>query len=82
MEWMYFWSKFAVLLPDYLLFQRKWFLYKGYSSGNFQWKLMREGGQRSISRKEKYGEFFQWKSWSSEMCEHVTVKGRSTRLFL
>jgi len=40
---MYFWSKFAVLLPDYLLFQRKWFLYKDYSSGNFQWKLMREG---------------------------------------
>jgi len=40
---MYFWSKFAVLLPDYLLFQRKRFLYKDYSSGDFQWKLLREG---------------------------------------
>ena len=41
MEWMYFWSKFAVLLPDYLLFQRKQFLYKDYSQGNFQWKSLR-----------------------------------------
>ena len=42
MEWMYFWSKFAVLLSDYLLLQGKRFLYKDYSSGNFQWKLLRE----------------------------------------
>ena len=28
MEWMYFWSKFAVLLSDYLSLQRKGFLYK------------------------------------------------------
>ena len=25
---------------------------------------------------------FQWKLWSSEICERVTVKVRSTRLFL
>ncbi|MCW7075617.1 MAG: hypothetical protein OCU24_07225 [Candidatus Methanospirare jalkutatii] len=43
MEWMYFWSKFAVLLSACLQFQRKRFLYKDYSSGSFQWKLMREG---------------------------------------
>ena len=43
MEWMYFWSKFAVLLSDYLSFQRKWFLYKDYSSGGFQWKSLRGG---------------------------------------
>jgi len=41
MEWMYFWSKFAVLLSDYLSLQRKRFLYKDYSSGNFQWKSLR-----------------------------------------
>ncbi|MCU4139873.1 MAG: hypothetical protein MW690_000763 [Methanophagales archaeon] len=35
MEWMYFWSKFAVLLSDYLLLQRKRFLYKDYSSREF-----------------------------------------------
>jgi len=44
---MYFWSKFAVLLPDYLLFQRKQFLYKDYSQGNFQWKSLR-GGRRTL----------------------------------
>jgi len=51
MEWMYFWSKFAVLLSDYLLFQRKPSLYKDYSSGNFQWKLMREGRRTLHFRK-------------------------------
>ena len=50
---------------------------KGISSGN----CCEKEGERSISRKEKYGEFFQWKSWSSEMCERVTVKGRSARFF-
>jgi len=40
---MYFWSKFAVLLFDYLSLQGKQFLYKDYPQGNFQWKLMREG---------------------------------------
>ena len=43
MEWMYFWSKFAMLLSDYPLLQRKAYLYKDYSLGHFQWKLMREG---------------------------------------
>jgi len=47
MEWMYFWSKFAVLLSDYLLLQRKRFLYKDYSSEGFQWKLLREGRIKS-----------------------------------
>ena len=42
MEWMYFWSKFAVLLSDYLSLQRKLSLYKDYSSGNFQWKSVGE----------------------------------------
>ena len=42
MEWMYFWSEFAMLLFDYLSLQGKQFLYKDYSSENFQWKLMRE----------------------------------------
>jgi len=40
---MYFWSKFAVLLSDYLSLQRKPSLYKDYSSGYFQWKSLREG---------------------------------------
>ena len=42
MEWMYFWSEFAVLLSDYLSLQRKPSLYKDYSSGDFQWKSLRE----------------------------------------
>ena len=51
MEWMYFWSKFAVLLSDYLLLQRKWFLYKDYSSEGFQWKLLR-GGRTTLHFKK------------------------------
>jgi len=58
MEWMYFWSKFAVLLPDYLSLQRKLFLYKDYSSGSFQWKLMREGrGTLHFKKGEICGDF-------------------------
>jgi len=48
---MYFWSKFAVLLSACLQFQRKWFLYKDYSSGDFQWKLLREGRRTLHFRK-------------------------------
>jgi len=44
---MYFWSKFAVLLSDYLLLQRKPSLYKDYSSEGFQWKSLREGRIKS-----------------------------------
>ena len=32
-----------MLLFDYLSLQRKSSIYKDYSSGGFQWKLMREG---------------------------------------
>ena len=46
MEWMYFWSKFAVLLSDYLLLQRKQFLYKDYSSGDFPVEI-------AVKRKDK-----------------------------
>ena len=48
MEWMYFWSKFAVqnfTCPvKYAagVLQGKEYLYKDYSSGNFQWKSLRE----------------------------------------
>jgi len=44
---MYFWSKFAVLLSDYLSLQRKPSLYKDYPQGNFQWKLLRGGRRKS-----------------------------------
>ena len=50
----------------------------GISSGN----RCEKGGGSPIWRKEKYGVIFQWKLWSSEICECVTVKVRSTRLFL
>jgi len=80
MEWMYFWSEFSVLnftcsrgSGSYIKITLK-----GISSGN----RCEKGGERSISREEGYGEFFQWKLWSSEICECVTVKGRYTRLFL
>ena len=51
---------------------------EGISSGN---RCEEEGGS-PIWRKEKYGVIFQWKLGLSKICERVTVKVRSTRLFL
>ena len=58
MEWIYFWSKFAVLLSDYLSLQRKQFLYKDYSSGDFQWKLLREARMKPHFNKGEICEVF------------------------
>ena len=41
----------------------------------------RSEDEAPFEKKEKYAMFFQWKLGQSKMCEHVTVKGRSPRLF-